>query len=63
MPMKNYKVAQEDGTETFYQFDDSTDEGKAALAALNNAAKDDDSPVKSVAAGDPEPFNKGKASS
>lgn len=57
MAMKNYKVAQEDGTETYYQFDDSEPVGKAALAALNRAAKDADNPVKSVSQGDPKPFN------
>lgn len=57
MAMKNYKVAQEDGTETYYQFDDTEDVGKAALAALNRAAKDSDNPVKSVTQGDPKPFN------
>ena len=58
MAMKNYKVVQEDGTETFYQFDESEDVGKAGLAALHRAAKDSDNPVKSVTASDPEPFNK-----
>lgn len=57
MAMKNYKVVQEDGTETYYQADESTDEGKAALAAWNRAAKDPDNPVKSVSAADPKPFN------
>lgn len=60
MAMKNYKVVQEDGTETYYQFDDSEDVGKAGLAALKRAAADDGNLVKSVTAGDPEPFNKGK---
>lgn len=59
MAMKNYKVSQEDGTETYYQFDDSTDEGKAGLAALRQAAKNSDSPVTEVAEGNPKPFNKG----
>lgn len=58
MTMKNYKVIQEDGETTYYQFDDSDDVGKAGLAALRRAAKDDDSPVKSVAEGDPSPINK-----
>lgn len=58
MAMKDYKVTQEDGTETHYQFDDSTDEGKAGLNALRRAAKDDDSEVKSVTEGSPEPINK-----
>lgn len=57
MAMKNYKVVQEDGTETYYQFDDSDDVGKAGLAALRNAAKDANNPVKSVAEGNPEPIN------
>lgn len=57
MAMKNYKVVQEDGTETYYQFDESTDEGKAGLAALNRAAKDSDNPIKSVTQADPKPFN------
>lgn len=59
MAMKNYKVTQEDGEETFYQFDDSTDEGKAGLGALQRAAKDANNPVKNVSEGDPVPFNKG----
>lgn len=57
MAMKNYKVTQVDGTETYYQYDESTDEGKAALAALNRAVKDADNPVKSVTQADPKPFN------
>ena len=57
MALKNYKVAQEDGTETFFQFDDTTDEGKAGLKALRDAAKDADNPVKTVAEGDPKPIN------
>ncbi len=57
MAMKNYKVTQEDGTETYYQFDESEDVGKAGLAALKRAEKDDDSPVKSVVEADPAPFN------
>lgn len=57
MAMKNYKIAQEDGTDTYYQFDDTTDEGKAALAALNRAVKDSDNPVKSVSQSDPKPVN------
>jgi hypothetical protein len=58
MAMKNYRVVQEDGEETYYQFDDSTDEGKAGLAALRTAAKNSNSPVKSVGEGSPEPINK-----
>lgn len=58
MAMKNYKVVQEDGTETYYQFDDTEDVGKAGLAALRNAAKNADSPVKSITEADPEPANK-----
>lgn len=57
MAMKNYKVVQEDGSETYYQFDESEDVGKAALAALNRAAKDADNPVKSVSQADPKPAN------
>jgi hypothetical protein len=59
MALKNYKVVQEDGEETYYQFDESDEVGKAGLAALKNAAKDDSSPVKSVTEGDPTPHNKG----
>ncbi len=59
MAMKNYKVTQEDGTATYYQFDDSEETGKAGLAALRNAAKTNDSPVQSVEPGEPEPINKG----
>lgn len=58
MAMKNYKVTSEDGTETYYQFDDGDDVGKASLTALRNAAKDPANPVKSVAEGDPKPINK-----
>lgn len=57
MAMKNYKVVHEDGTETYYQFDESTDEGKAGLGALKRAADDKDNPVKSVAPGEPKPHN------
>lgn len=57
MAMKNYKVAQEDGTETIYQFDEADDVGKQQLQILRDAAKNDDSTVKSVAAGEPEPIN------
>lgn len=60
MAMKNYKVVQEDGETTYYQFDESDEVGKAGLQALKTAAKDDNNPVKSVEAGDPEPINKGK---
>lgn len=59
MAMKNYKVVQEDGETTHYQFDDSDEVGKAGLAALKDAAKDPNNPVKSVSEGDPEPINKG----
>lgn len=62
MAMKNYKVVQEDGDETYYQFDDSDDVGKAGLAALRAAAKEPQNPVKSVAEGDPKPINKGSGS-
>jgi len=54
MAMKDYKVAYEDGTETFYQFE----EDDPGLEILKNAAKDKASDVKSVAEGKPEPFNK-----
>jgi hypothetical protein len=54
MAMKNYKVVQQDGTETYYQFDDSTDEGKAGLAALQRAAKDADKPGEECVRGRPE---------
>lgn len=59
MPMKNYKVVQADGEATYYQFDDADEAGKAGLAALQRAAKDNDNPVKSVTEGEPEPINKG----
>lgn len=61
MALKNYKITQEDGTETYYQFDESDDVGKASLAALRNAVKEPTNPVKSVAEGDPAPFNAGGA--
>lgn len=54
MGMKDYKVTFESGESTYYQFDDSTDEGKAMLASL-----DDADTVKSVTAGKPEPINAG----
>lgn len=57
MAMKNYKVVSNDGEETYYQFDDTDDVGKAGLAALKEAAKNDDSTVKSVSEGDPKPIN------
>jgi hypothetical protein len=53
MAMANYKVTFEDGTETFYQFDEEDD----GLKALQAAAKNKDSDVKSVAKGDPKPAN------
>jgi hypothetical protein len=56
MALKNYKVTFEDGTETFYQFEED-DEG---LKAFREAAKNKDSDVKSVAVGDPTPINTGK---
>jgi hypothetical protein len=62
MAMQNYKVEQADGTESYYQFDDSEEVGKAQLEQLNAAAKNDESPVTKVATGDPEPINKGRAS-
>lgn len=58
MAMKNYKVTQADGAETYYQFDDSEEVGKAGLAALKRAADDAGSPVESVTQSDPAPFNK-----
>lgn len=61
MTMRNYKVVQEDGTETFYQFDDATPEGKQGLAALQRASKNPDNTTKSVDAGDPKPINAGSA--
>jgi hypothetical protein len=61
MAMKDYKVVQEDGETTYYQFDDSDEVGKAGLAALRDAAKDANNPVKSVSEGTPEPINKGSA--
>jgi hypothetical protein len=57
MALKNYKVEQEDGTATYYQFDDSDDAGKAQLQVLRDAAKDTNNPVKSVTQSDPEPIN------
>jgi len=59
MAMKNYKVELEDGTETYYQFDESEPAGKAGLGALQKAAKNKQSPVKGVSQGNPEPANKG----
>lgn len=60
MTMKNYKVVQNDGEETYYQFDESDEVGKAGLQALRDAAKDPNNSVKSVSEGDPTPENKGK---
>jgi hypothetical protein len=62
MALKNYKVVQEDGTETYYQFDENDEVGKQTLAALKDAAKEPTNPVKSVTEGDPSPINKGGAS-
>lgn len=59
MAMKNYRVEQEDGTYTHYQFDDADDVGKQQLEALRNAVKDKDNPVASIKVEDPEPFNVG----
>jgi hypothetical protein len=53
MAMKNYKVTHEDGTETYYQFDESEPAGKAGLEALHKAAKSKDSDIKSVTQADP----------
>lgn len=53
MGMDNYRVEYENGTEEFFQFDESEDAGKAGLKALKDAAKSDDSPVKSVTKADP----------
>jgi hypothetical protein len=61
MAMKNYKVEQEDGTSTHYQFDESDTVGKEQLRILRAAVKDDDSPVKSVTESDPKPINTGSA--
>jgi hypothetical protein len=54
MALKNYKVTYEDGSETYYQFE----EDDAGLKALKDAAANKANPVKSVAAGEPSPFNK-----
>lgn len=62
MALKNYKVVQEDGEETHYQIDESDPAGKEILKALETAAKDKQSPVKSVGEGEPEPINKGTSS-
>lgn len=61
MALKNYKVVQEDGDATHYQIDESDPAGKEILKALETAAKDKTSPVKSVSEGDPEPINKGSS--
>lgn len=53
MSMENYKVTYADGSESYFQFDDSEDAGKAGLEAFRTAAKNDDSPVKSIAKGNP----------
>jgi hypothetical protein len=57
MALKNYKVVQEDGETTYYQFDETDEAGKAALKALKDAEKNDKSPVKSVGEGSPSPIN------
>ena len=54
MALANYKVTWNDGTETFYQFEEDDD----GLKILQDAAKDKDSDVKSVAKGEPTPANK-----
>jgi hypothetical protein len=61
MALENYEVVQEDGESTHYQFDESDDVGKASLAALREAVKNPQSPVKSVSKGDPKPINKGSS--
>jgi hypothetical protein len=59
MALKNYKVVQEDGTETYYQIDESDEVGKATLKALRDAAREPTNPTKSVEPGEPTPINKG----
>lgn len=53
MAMANYKVEYADGTAAYFQFDDETEAGKEGLEALREAAKKEDSPIESVAKGDP----------
>jgi hypothetical protein len=55
--LKDYKVSYEDGTETYFQFDDSDEVGKQQLQTFKDAAENSDSPVKSVTQSSPEPFN------
>jgi hypothetical protein len=57
MGMENYRVTYEDGTETYYQFDDSEDVGKAGIGALKDAAKEKSSTVKKVEKADPPTVN------
>lgn len=59
MALENYKVEYEDGSAAYFQFDpnDETAGGKAGLEAMKDAAKNDDSPVKSVTKSDPPTVN------
>lgn len=64
MALKNYRVEQEDGTSTVYQIDkDDEGVGAAIFAAYGDAVKDDQNPVKSISAGEPEPINAGAKAS
>ena len=57
MGMDNYRVTYSDGSEAYFQFDDSDDTGKAGLQALRDAAKNKESTVEKVAKADPPPVN------
>lgn len=59
MALANYKVEYEDGSVNFFQFDveDDTGGGKAGYDAFKDAAKDDNSPVKSITKADPPTVN------
>lgn len=55
MAMKNYRVEYEDGSVSYFQFDDAEDAGKAGLEAMKDAEKNAESPVKKVTQTDPKP--------
>lgn len=57
MAMTNYKVTLEDGSESWIQADESDPVGKAIVDQYETAAKNDDSPVKSIAKGNPPAAN------
>jgi hypothetical protein len=54
MAMKNYKVVQQDGTETYYQFDDPTDDGKGRSGSASAGGEGRRQPGEECVRGRPE---------